>query len=49
MQGMIPRLVFGQEDCLTLNVASRIVSSDRMLPVMVFIHGGAFMTGMRDI
>src|SRR5690606_21116335 len=32
------------EDCLTLNVWAP-VSKDRRLPVMVWIHGGAFVNG----
>lgn len=33
------------EDCLTLNVFSPDVASSRPRPVMVFIHGGAFILG----
>lgn len=33
-------LIIGNEDCLTLNIASHISSRDKLLPVMVFIHGG---------
>jgi para-nitrobenzyl esterase len=33
------------EDCLTLNVWTPASSSDAKLPVMVFIHGGSFITG----
>ena len=33
------------EDCLTLNVFSPEVESSRPRPVMVFIHGGAFILG----
>ncbi|PWD43520.1 carboxylesterase [Gordonia paraffinivorans] len=33
------------EDCLTLNVFSPEVASSRPRPVMVFIHGGAFILG----
>ncbi|XP_049867836.1 juvenile hormone esterase-like [Pectinophora gossypiella] len=35
----------GNEDCLYLNVFTRAVSPPRPLPVMVWIHGGAFYTG----
>ncbi|XP_057380572.1 carboxylic ester hydrolase-like [Daphnia carinata] len=36
----------GQEDCLVLNVYTRSVgSSNNLLPVMVWIHGGGFTTG----
>ncbi|KAK4880583.1 hypothetical protein RN001_008729 [Aquatica leii] len=37
--------VLGNEDCLYLNVYLPNVSHEEKLPVMVFIHGGAFITG----
>ncbi len=33
------------EDCLTLNVVTPETPSDGPLPVMVFIHGGAYILG----
>jgi para-nitrobenzyl esterase len=39
-----PSLPAGREDCLTLNVF-RPFGVDGPLPVMVFIHGGGFVTG----
>jgi len=33
------------EDCLSLNVWTPARAEDKKLPVMVWIHGGAFMTG----
>ena len=33
------------EDCLTLNVWTRAEHADEALPVMVWIHGGALVTG----
>jgi len=39
-----PSLPAGREDCLTLNVF-RPFGVDGPLPVMVFIHGGDFVTG----
>lgn len=33
------------EDCLTLNVFAPVRSSQQLRPVMVFLHGGAFVTG----
>jgi para-nitrobenzyl esterase len=39
-----PALPASREDCLTLNVF-RPFGVDGPLPVMVFIHGGAFVTG----
>jgi para-nitrobenzyl esterase len=41
LQGALPA---AREDCLTLNVF-RPFGVDGPLPVMVFIHGGAFVTG----
>ncbi|KAJ2949822.1 hypothetical protein O0L34_g11137 [Tuta absoluta] len=35
----------GSEDCLYLNVYTRTITPDNPLPVMVWIHGGAFYTG----
>jgi para-nitrobenzyl esterase len=36
------------EDCLTLNVWTRAGFADESLPVMVWIHGGALVTGSGD-
>ena len=33
------------EDCLTLNIAAPAVPADAPLPVLVFLHGGAFTAG----
>ncbi|XP_055390458.1 juvenile hormone esterase-like [Condylostylus longicornis] len=37
--------VTGSEDCLYLNVYSPDVTSENKFPVIVYIHGGGFMTG----
>nr|UPI11567.1 carboxylesterase 12 [Mythimna separata] len=40
--------IVGQEDCLYLNVYTPVRSNDvekRLLPVMVFLHGGGWMCG----
>lgn len=38
----------GSEDCLYLNVYVKSAKNDQRLPVMVWIHGGAFMYGSGD-
>lgn len=37
--------IVGSEDCLFLNVFTPKLKSDKPLPVMVWIHGGAFLMG----
>ncbi|KAL4706531.1 hypothetical protein ACJJTC_015729 [Scirpophaga incertulas] len=39
------RLEEGSEDCLYLNVYSKNLKPSKLLPVMVWIHGGSFYTG----
>ncbi|KAJ0180164.1 hypothetical protein K1T71_004755 [Dendrolimus kikuchii] len=41
-------LVEGSEDCLFLNVYTKILQKNAKVPVMVYIHGGAFMSGSGD-
>ncbi|XP_023937851.2 juvenile hormone esterase isoform X2 [Bicyclus anynana] len=38
----------GDENCLFLNVYTRSLKDDSKLPVMVYIHGGGYMTGSGD-
>lgn len=40
-----PGAIFGNEDCLYLNVWTPAEDMGEKLPVMVWIHGGAFMAG----
>ncbi|XP_023935362.1 juvenile hormone esterase [Bicyclus anynana] len=41
----LQRLETGSEDCLYLNIYTKTLSPSQPLPVMVWIHGGAFYTG----
>ncbi|XP_034827054.1 juvenile hormone esterase-like isoform X2 [Maniola hyperantus] len=41
----LQRLETGSEDCLYLNVYTPTLTPSRPLPVMAWIHGGAFYTG----
>lgn len=47
--GEVPGTIQGQEDCLYLNVyAPNGATAQSKLPVMVWIHGGAFTAGATD-
>lgn len=37
--------IIGSENCLFLNIYTPKLKSKKPLPVMVFIHGGAFLMG----
>ncbi|XP_055628008.1 esterase B1-like [Toxorhynchites rutilus septentrionalis] len=37
--------VIGSEDCLHINVYTKNLGNDNLAPVMLYIHGGAFMRG----
>jgi para-nitrobenzyl esterase len=44
VMGPVPRVPFENEDCLTLSVTTPGLD-DRRRPVMVWIHGGAYLVG----
>ncbi|GAB6023217.1 hypothetical protein CHUAL_008035 [Chamberlinius hualienensis] len=44
VQSQTPTLI-GDEDCLFLNIYTPKLSTDTLLPVMVFIHGGGYTSG----
>lgn len=39
------KVIFGSEDCLYVNVYTKSIKPEARLPVMVWIHGGAYMEG----
>lgn len=41
----ISQIVKGDEDCLYLNVYTKSLTPNANLPVMVYIHGGGFLSG----
>jgi carboxylesterase type B len=47
IQHSLPFGEYSQSDteCLTLNIAAPTVKASGGLPVLVFVHGGAFATG----
>ncbi|XP_075970130.1 carboxylic ester hydrolase-like isoform X2 [Anticarsia gemmatalis] len=42
------QIIEGSEDCLFLNVYTRSLKPSTKSPVMVYIHGGAYMSGSGD-
>lgn len=42
---MVTQRTTGNENCLHLSVYTRDVKPDKLRPVMVWIHGGAFLLG----
>lgn len=42
------QILKGDEDCLFLNVYTKSLQPDSKTPVMVYIHGGAYMSGSGD-
>jgi carboxylesterase type B len=45
LKGLNMSRTIGKEDCLMLNVWTTSVDPGAKLPVLVFIHGGAHMSG----
>ena len=43
---VVPGFHMGQEDCLFLNVYTP-VGNEELLPVMVYLHGGGFVAGVK--
>ncbi|XP_045772638.1 venom carboxylesterase-6-like [Maniola jurtina] len=41
----VPDEIIGSEDCLFVNIHTPKPKADALLPVVIFIHGGAFMYG----
>ncbi|KAH8264566.1 hypothetical protein KR038_010230, partial [Drosophila bunnanda] len=44
-RSLMTKLIEGGEDCLYLNVYAKQLKSDKPLPVLVYIYGGAFSVG----
>ncbi len=42
-------LISGSEDCLYLDVYAPLKKSDKLLPVMFWIHGGGNTSGLKDL
>jgi len=45
----VPDKIVGSEDCLFLNVYTKNLNSNAKKPVIVFIHGGAFIFGSSSL
>lgn len=41
--------VEGSEDCLNLNIWTPSLDADKKLPVVIYVHGGAFQTGSNSV
>jgi len=46
---LVPDKIVGSEDCLYLNVFTKSLDTNAKKPVIVFIHGGAFVFGSGSI
>ena len=45
VKGILSKQYVGSEDCLSLNIWTPSLKPNKPLPVMVYIHGGAFIQG----
>lgn len=45
----LPFSLVGSEDCLNLNVWTPTLSPEAKLPVVIYVHGGAFQVGGNDV
>ncbi|XP_033165281.1 esterase B1-like [Drosophila mauritiana] len=41
----LTKVIEGSEDCLYLNISVKTLQSEKPFPIMVYIHGGAFLRG----
>lgn len=44
----LPFQAVGSEDCLNLNIWTPSIRADSRLPVVIYVHGGAFQTGFNN-
>ncbi|XP_059612774.1 esterase B1-like [Phlebotomus argentipes] len=42
-------VIEGEEDCLHINVFTKSLNPNKLVPVMIYIHGGAFMRGSSGV
>ncbi|GAB0093837.1 Carboxylic ester hydrolase [Sergentomyia squamirostris] len=45
----ILNVIHGEEDCLHINVFTKSLDPSKLVPVMIYIHGGAFMRGSSSV
>merc|ERR1719450_320761 len=46
---LVPEKIVGSEDCLFLNIFTKSLEASAKKPVLVFMHGGAFIFGSGSI
>uniref|UniRef100_A0A1L8DM61 Carboxylic ester hydrolase n=1 Tax=Nyssomyia neivai TaxID=330878 RepID=A0A1L8DM61_9DIPT len=42
-------VIHGEEDCLHINIFTKTFNPNKLVPVMIYVHGGAFMRGSSTI